>query len=38
MSCGNGKGQIFVNGEVIRTVAEHQIVDTLIEEALRLTP
>ncbi|MEE1821066.1 flavodoxin-dependent (E)-4-hydroxy-3-methylbut-2-enyl-diphosphate synthase [Streptomyces sp. BE20] len=37
VSCGNGKGQIFVKGEVIRTVPEHRIVDALIEEALRLT-
>ncbi|HWG94530.1 MAG TPA: 4-hydroxy-3-methylbut-2-en-1-yl diphosphate synthase, partial [Mycobacteriales bacterium] len=32
----NGKGQIFVKGEVIKTVPEAQIVETLIEEALRL--
>ncbi|MBQ1095042.1 flavodoxin-dependent (E)-4-hydroxy-3-methylbut-2-enyl-diphosphate synthase [Streptomyces sp. b94] len=37
VSSGNGKGQIFVKGEVIRTVPEHQIVDALIEEALNLT-
>ncbi|MEV6419915.1 flavodoxin-dependent (E)-4-hydroxy-3-methylbut-2-enyl-diphosphate synthase [Streptomyces sp. NPDC051662] len=37
VSCGNGKGQIFVQGEVIRTVPEHRIVDALLEEALRLT-
>lgn len=36
VSCGNGKGQIFVGGEVIRTVAESQIVETLIDEAFRL--
>jgi (E)-4-hydroxy-3-methylbut-2-enyl-diphosphate synthase len=34
VSSGNGKGQIFVRGEVIRTVPEHKIVETLIEEAL----
>jgi (E)-4-hydroxy-3-methylbut-2-enyl-diphosphate synthase len=34
-SC-NGKGQIFVKGEVIKTVPESQIVETLIEEAMRL--
>ena len=28
--------QIFVRGEVIKTVPESQIVETLIEEALRL--
>jgi (E)-4-hydroxy-3-methylbut-2-enyl-diphosphate synthase len=33
---GNGKGQIFVKGEVIKTVPESEIVETLIEEALRL--
>jgi (E)-4-hydroxy-3-methylbut-2-enyl-diphosphate synthase len=36
VASGNGKGQIFVRGEVIRTVPEHQIVETLIEEALRM--
>ncbi|TQS26184.1 4-hydroxy-3-methylbut-2-en-1-yl diphosphate synthase, partial [Microbispora sp. KK1-11] len=29
-------GQIFVKGEVIKTVPESQIVETLIEQALRL--
>ncbi|MEV7203773.1 flavodoxin-dependent (E)-4-hydroxy-3-methylbut-2-enyl-diphosphate synthase, partial [Streptomyces griseoluteus] len=33
---GNGKGQIFVKGEVIKTVPESKIVETLIEEAMRL--
>ena len=33
----SGKGQIFVRGEVIRTVPEHRIVGTLIEEVLALT-
>jgi len=36
VASGNGKGQIFVRGEVIKTVPEAQIVETLIEEALRL--
>ncbi len=36
VASGNGKGQIFVKGEVIKTVPESQIVETLIEEALRL--
>jgi (E)-4-hydroxy-3-methylbut-2-enyl-diphosphate synthase len=36
VSSGNGKGQIFVKGKVIRTVPEHQIVETLLEEALHL--
>jgi len=31
-----GKGQIFVKGEVIKTVPESQIVETLIEEAIKL--
>jgi (E)-4-hydroxy-3-methylbut-2-enyl-diphosphate synthase len=36
VASGNGKGQIFVRGEVIKTVPESQIVETLIEEALKL--
>src|SRR5438105_5075781 len=36
VASGNGKGQIFVRGEVVKTVPEAQIVETLIEEALRL--
>src|SRR5690606_3036987 len=36
VACGNGKGQIFVKGEVIKTVPVAQIVETLIEEAMRL--
>jgi (E)-4-hydroxy-3-methylbut-2-enyl-diphosphate synthase len=36
VASGNGKGQIFVRGEVIKTVPEAQIVETLIEAALRL--
>jgi (E)-4-hydroxy-3-methylbut-2-enyl-diphosphate synthase len=36
VASGNGKGQIFVRGEVIKTVPEAQIVETLIEEAQRL--
>ncbi len=36
VASGNGKGQIFVKGEVIRTVPESQIVETLLEEAVRL--
>ncbi|WP_322752111.1 MULTISPECIES: flavodoxin-dependent (E)-4-hydroxy-3-methylbut-2-enyl-diphosphate synthase [unclassified Frankia] len=36
VASGNGKGQIFVRGEVVKTVAEAQIVETLIEEAMRL--
>ncbi len=34
VASGNGKGQIFVRGEVVKTVPESQIVETLIEEAL----
>ncbi|MFE2044591.1 flavodoxin-dependent (E)-4-hydroxy-3-methylbut-2-enyl-diphosphate synthase [Streptomyces sp. NPDC059477] len=37
VSSGNGKGQIFVRGRTVRTVPEHQIVETLLDEALRLT-
>lgn len=36
VASGNGKGQIFVKGEVIKTVPERDIVETLIEEAMRL--
>ncbi len=36
VASGNGKGQIFVKGEVIKTVPESKIIETLIEEALRL--
>jgi (E)-4-hydroxy-3-methylbut-2-enyl-diphosphate synthase len=36
VASGNGKGQIFVRGEVVKTVPEARIVETLIEEALRL--
>ena len=36
VASGNGKGQIFVKGEVIKTVPEAKIVETLIEEALRI--
>ncbi len=36
VASGNGKGQIFVKGEVIKTVPESQIVETLIEEAMKL--
>jgi (E)-4-hydroxy-3-methylbut-2-enyl-diphosphate synthase len=36
VASGNGKGQIFVKGEVIKTVPESRIVETLIEEAMRI--
>jgi (E)-4-hydroxy-3-methylbut-2-enyl-diphosphate synthase len=36
VASGNGKGQIFVRGEIIKTVPESEIVETLIEEAMRL--
>ncbi len=36
VASGNGKGQIFVKGVVVKTVPESQIVETLVEEALRL--
>jgi len=35
VSSGNGKGQIFVRGEVVKTVPESQIVETLLEEAMK---
>jgi (E)-4-hydroxy-3-methylbut-2-enyl-diphosphate synthase len=34
VSSGNGKGQIFVRGKVVRTVPESQIVETLLDEAM----
>ncbi|CAL9386699.1 4-hydroxy-3-methylbut-2-en-1-yl diphosphate synthase (flavodoxin) [Streptomyces sp. enrichment culture] len=36
VASGNGKGQIFVKGEVIKTVPESKIVETLIEEAMKI--
>ncbi|MFI7008514.1 flavodoxin-dependent (E)-4-hydroxy-3-methylbut-2-enyl-diphosphate synthase [Streptomyces sp. NPDC050145] len=36
VASGNGKGQIFVKGEVVRTVPESQIVETLIDEAMKI--
>ncbi|MBT2211291.1 flavodoxin-dependent (E)-4-hydroxy-3-methylbut-2-enyl-diphosphate synthase [Actinomadura sp. NEAU-AAG7] len=36
VASGNGKGQIFVRGRVVRTVPESRIPETLIDEALKL--
>ncbi|AXG77934.1 flavodoxin-dependent (E)-4-hydroxy-3-methylbut-2-enyl-diphosphate synthase [Streptomyces paludis] len=36
VSSGNGKGQIFVRGQVVATVPESRIVERLMEEALRI--
>jgi (E)-4-hydroxy-3-methylbut-2-enyl-diphosphate synthase len=36
VASGNGKGQIFVKGEVVKTVPEADIVATLIEEANKI--
>ncbi len=36
VASGNGKGQIFVRGAVVATVPESQIVEALLEEAMRL--
>jgi (E)-4-hydroxy-3-methylbut-2-enyl-diphosphate synthase len=36
VASGNGKGQIFVKGEVVTTVPEAKIVETLIEQAILL--
>lgn len=36
VASGNGKGQIFIHGEVIRTVPEAEIVPTLIAEANKM--
>ncbi len=32
VACGKGKGVIFVGGEIVRTVAEEEIADVLLEE------
>ena len=37
VSCGNGKGQIYREGQVIATVPESHIVEALLEAALHLT-
>ncbi|MDO8107352.1 flavodoxin-dependent (E)-4-hydroxy-3-methylbut-2-enyl-diphosphate synthase [Isoptericola sp. b441] len=36
VASGNGKGQIFVKGEVVATVPEARIVETLIDQAMRI--
>ena len=36
VASGNGKGQIFVKGEVVKTVPESEIVQSLIDEANKL--
>lgn len=36
VASGNGKGQIFVKGQVIKTVPEDEIVETLLVEARRI--
>ncbi|MET9358956.1 flavodoxin-dependent (E)-4-hydroxy-3-methylbut-2-enyl-diphosphate synthase [Streptomyces sp. NPDC006617] len=36
VASGNGKGQIFVKGEVVKTVPESKIVETLIDEAMKI--
>src|SRR5947199_2678143 len=36
VASGNGQEHVFVRGEVIKTVPEAQIVETLVEEALRM--
>jgi (E)-4-hydroxy-3-methylbut-2-enyl-diphosphate synthase len=36
VASGNGKGQIFVRGQIVRTVLEAEIVPTLVAEAKRL--
>ncbi|MDO4613280.1 MAG: flavodoxin-dependent (E)-4-hydroxy-3-methylbut-2-enyl-diphosphate synthase [Actinomycetaceae bacterium] len=36
VASGNGKGKIFIKGEVVATVPESEIVPTLIEQAHRL--
>ncbi|MCL1800393.1 MAG: flavodoxin-dependent (E)-4-hydroxy-3-methylbut-2-enyl-diphosphate synthase [Promicromonosporaceae bacterium] len=36
VASGNGKGQIFIKGEVVKTVPEAEIVEVLLAEAARL--
>ncbi|CAM5723089.1 4-hydroxy-3-methylbut-2-en-1-yl diphosphate synthase (flavodoxin) OS=Streptomyces glaucescens OX=1907 GN=ispG1 PE=3 SV=1 [Streptomyces glaucescens] len=36
VASGNGRGQIFVKGEVIMTVPESKIVETLVEQAMKI--
>ncbi|HEX7354408.1 MAG TPA: flavodoxin-dependent (E)-4-hydroxy-3-methylbut-2-enyl-diphosphate synthase, partial [Mycobacteriales bacterium] len=36
VASGNGKGQIFVKGEVVETVPEDRIVETLVERAMAM--
>ncbi|WP_157246802.1 flavodoxin-dependent (E)-4-hydroxy-3-methylbut-2-enyl-diphosphate synthase [Nonomuraea typhae] len=36
VASGNGKGQIFVKGKVVKTVPESQIAEALVEEAMKL--
>jgi catalase len=36
VSSGKGKGQIFVRGTVVKTVAEHRLIDALVDEAFKL--
>src|SRR5512139_3279759 len=36
VASGNGKGQIFVKGQIIKTARETQILDTTVEEALKI--
>ncbi|ADD41690.1 flavodoxin-dependent (E)-4-hydroxy-3-methylbut-2-enyl-diphosphate synthase [Stackebrandtia nassauensis] len=36
VSSGNGKGQIFVGGEIVATVPDSRIVETLVDEALKI--
>ena len=36
VASGNGKGQIFIRGEVVKTVSEDEIVETLLAEANRI--
>src|SRR5262249_33135698 len=35
IAAGNGKGVIFRNGEIVRNVLEHEMVDALMEEVER---
>jgi (E)-4-hydroxy-3-methylbut-2-enyl-diphosphate synthase len=36
VSAGNGKGQIFARGQIIKTVPESQIVEALVEEGMKI--
>jgi (E)-4-hydroxy-3-methylbut-2-enyl-diphosphate synthase len=36
IAAGKGKGHLFIKGQVVRVVAEHEMVDALLDEAKKL--